>query len=193
MKLVLIDGGPASGKNTLGELIVKKLNETNEKAVLLDLDTYVERYNPRWIWDSEQQKELDQLNARKDIAKDIDEQFRNDRTVIVIGERFLSKEDVTRFMDRLESARSVQLFHLNVPFELREQRLYERGLHSLIDLAEDQSDRDAVKVWPGYVYANTHTPEEDAGSLIELIKNREGEILVEPKQEKEIDGKLKRH
>ena len=69
MELILIDGGPASGKNTLGELILYKFQELGEKTVLLDLDTYVEKLNPRWIWESDQQKESDQLNARKTLPK----------------------------------------------------------------------------------------------------------------------------
>jgi uridine kinase len=64
MKLILIDGGPASGKNTLGDLVVKEFNNFKENAVLLDLDTYIEKFNPKWIWTDEKQKEKDQQNAR---------------------------------------------------------------------------------------------------------------------------------
>lgn len=179
MKLILIDGGPASGKNTLGELIVKKLNEKSEKAVLLDLDTYVEQYNPKWVWDDERQKEADQLNARSDMAKDIDRYFRHGQTVIVIGERFLSKEDASRFTEKLGVACPIQLFHLSVPFELRKQRLRQRGPHSLIDLDKDQKDRDAVKDWPGRVYSNTNTPEVDAENLTKMIQDGEGELIYD--------------
>jgi len=37
MKLILLDGGPACGKNTLGALLVEEFSKKGEKAVLLDL------------------------------------------------------------------------------------------------------------------------------------------------------------
>lgn len=43
MRLILIDGGPASGKNTLRSLLVIKLKTQKENTVLFDLDTYVEK------------------------------------------------------------------------------------------------------------------------------------------------------
>ena len=39
-------------------------------AILLNLDTYVEKFNPSWVWQDEQ-KELDQQNARVNLAKDV--------------------------------------------------------------------------------------------------------------------------
>ena len=71
MKLILIDGGPASGKNTLGKLLVDQFNKNGEKAILLDLDSYVEEFNPKWIWESKEQEEKDHLNARVNFVKDI--------------------------------------------------------------------------------------------------------------------------
>jgi thymidylate kinase len=176
MKLILIDGGPASGKNTLGELLVDKLLKIGEKAVLLDLDAYVEKYNPKWIWDSEREKERDQLQARVDLLEDIRKSLRENATVFVIGERFLSRDDVRRFLEGLEMVPSVFIYHLSVPFILRQQRLHERGPHSLIDLKKDQEDRDAVTEWPGCVYENIHDPEEDTLKLLSLIQRGEGEF-----------------
>lgn len=69
MKLILIDGGPASGKNTLGTLLVEKLKTTGENVILLDLDSYVERINPSWIWSNKDQERQDQLKARENFAK----------------------------------------------------------------------------------------------------------------------------
>jgi len=179
MKLILIDGGPASGKNTLGELLVHKLSELGEKAVLLDLDTYVEKYNPEWRWDSEHEKERDQLQARVDLSKDIDQRLLENAIIFVIGERFLSRDDVRRFLERLGTTPSVYLYHLSTPFAIRKQRLHERGPHSLIDLEKDQKDRDAVADLPGYVYENIHTPEEDADKLLALIQRGEGKLVNE--------------
>lgn len=176
MKLILIDGGPASGKNTLGELLVGKLSGLGEKAVLLDLDTYVEKLNPKWVWDNEQKKEKDQLQARVDISKDIDKYLLDDFTIIVIGERFLSKDDVLHFLKRLKVTPPVYLYHLNTPFALRQRRLHERGPHSLIDLEKDQKDRDAVTEWPGYIYENIHSPEEDASQLLSFIQEGKGAL-----------------
>jgi hypothetical protein len=174
MELVLIDGGPASGKNTLGELILTKFQELGEKTVLLDLDTYVEQLNPIWVWESEQQREKDQLNARLNIAKDIDRYLQEDYRVITIGERSLTKEDVSSFINRLEITPPTYLYHLSVPFKMRERRLHKRGPHSLIDLVKDQEDRDAVLDWPGFVYENKNSPEEDAVNLMNIIKQSKG-------------------
>jgi hypothetical protein len=175
MKLILIDGGPASGKNTLGELLISKLGE---KSILLDLDTYVEQYNPKWIWDTEETKEKDQMNARVDIVSDVNKYLKEDYNIIVIGERFLSISDVNKFMTDIQTVCTVYLYHLSVPFELRERRLHLRGPHSLIDLKKDQHDRDVIKVWPGYVYENINSPEIDATNLHQLIKNDEGLVNV---------------
>ncbi len=171
MKLVLIDGGPASGKNTLGELLIAKLGD---KAILLDLDTYVEEFNPKWIWENEGQKEKDQLNARMSIAKDIDKYLQKNFIVIVIGEQFLRKDNVADFINRLKVTPPVYLYHLSVPFDLREQRLHQRGPHSIIDLKKDQEDRDEVRIWLGHIYENINTPEVDAENLYRLIQNNKG-------------------
>ena len=60
MKLILIDGGPASGKNTLGSLLVQKFQKQSNKAILLDLDTFVEELNQTWIWDDKQKEKEDE-------------------------------------------------------------------------------------------------------------------------------------
>src|SRR3989338_10690083 len=97
-KLILIDGGPASGKNTLCEFLIQSFNNSGDKARLLDLDEYIEQFNPTWIWKDEAQKSQDQLNARVNIAKDIDKYLQQGYMVIVIGERFLTKDDVAHFV-----------------------------------------------------------------------------------------------
>ncbi|MEK7200750.1 MAG: hypothetical protein AAB672_01315 [Patescibacteria group bacterium] len=178
MKLILIDGGPASGKNTLGELVVSKLKNFGEKAILLDLDFYVEGYNPKWIWDSSEQKEKDQLNARKNIVRDIEKYLLENFIVIVIGERFLTINDVEKFLFELKTKYPIYLYHLNTPFSLREKRLRERGPHSLIDLERDQEDRDKIVNWPGIIYENTHTPDIDASNLMSLIQDNKGRIFT---------------
>jgi shikimate kinase len=179
MKLILIDGGPASGKNTLGELLVKKLLGLGEKAILLDLDNYVEQYNPKWIWETDEQKEKDQKNARINFSKDITKYLKENYDVIAIGERFLTMEDARSFISKISTKCVVYLYHLSAPFELRKKRLHSRGPHSLIDLEKDQKDRDVVKEWPGYVYENINSPEEDAENLMRLIQNGQGSINLD--------------
>ena len=63
----------------------------------------------------------------------------------MIGEKFLTKEDVTNFISRLETSPPVYIYHLSVSFNTREKRLHQRGPHSLIDLEKDEKDRDAVR------------------------------------------------
>lgn len=178
MKLILIDGGPASGKNTLGTLLVEKLKEHDGKIILLDLDTFVEQINPSWIWKSKLLQEADQSKARKNFANTINRYLLEDHTIIVIGERFLTKDDASLFISRLKINCPLQLYHLNVPLALRKQRLHERGPHSLIDLEKDQKERDMILSWPGYVYNNINTPEVDADKLVELIQDSKGAIDI---------------
>jgi hypothetical protein len=185
MKLILIDGGPASGKNTLGELLVKKLSGLRRKAVLVDLDTYVERYNPKWVWINDEQKEHDQLNARVDFSRDMSRYLNEGIDVVAIGERLLTSEDMKNLTSKVTADCMVYLYHLNVPFTLREKRLHARGPHSLIDLENDQRDRDVIKEWPGYVYANTHSPEDDAENMFSLIQQDKGLIESLKKSEQE--------
>ena len=178
MKLIIIDGGPASGKNTLGVLLSKKFRKLGSKAMILDLDTYVEQLNPKWIWGNKQQENKDQLKARENFAKDIKKYLQDDFIVIVIGERFLTKNDLSAFLSKLEIICHVYLYHLSIPLSLRKQRLHDRGPHSLIDLKKDQKDRDEVKIWPGYIYENINSPEEDAINLFRLIQNKKGFIDI---------------
>jgi len=177
MKLILIDGGPASGKNTLGTLLVQKLTGPNDEFILLDLDVYVERINPSWIWDDRQTEKTDQQKARKDFAQDIDKYLQQGISVIAIGERFLTKEDIVDFIQRLKVVCSTYyLYHLSPPFELRKRRLEQRGPSLLIDLDKDQSERDSNAKWYGYVYENINSPVEDAENMMGLIQNNRGII-----------------
>jgi len=171
MKLILIDGGPASGKNTLGKMLVNDFNEHRDKSILLDLDSYVEELCPKWIWKNNQQKEKDLLSARTNYINDINKYLQENFTIIAIGERFLTKGDVTRYTSKLAVKSQVYLYHLSVPIALRKQRLGERGPHSLIDLEKDQKDRDAVTSWPGCVYQNINSPEIDASNLMKLTQD----------------------
>lgn len=174
MKLILIDGGPASGKNTLGTLLVDKFQKQGTKTILLDLDNYVEEFNPKWIWENKQQEENDQLKARINFAKDINKYLKDDFIVIAIGERFLTKDDVIQFISKPEVTCPVYLYHLNIPLALRKQRLHQRGPHSLIDLEKDQRERDEIKNWPGYIYENINSPEEDSENLYKLMQENKG-------------------
>ena len=175
MKLILIDGGPASGKNTLGTLLVQKFMEPGNKFILLDLDIYVEEINPSWIWEDKQTERIDQQKARENFAQDIDQYLQRGFSVIAIGERYLTKEDIVNFIKRLEvKCPTYYLYHLNPPLELRKQRLEQRGPCSLIDLEKDQRERDSNAKWHGYVYENINSPIEDAENIMGLIQNDEG-------------------
>lgn len=176
MKLILIDGGPASGKNTLGTLLVEMLQRDGINGILFDLDTYVEKRNPSWIWKNKSIEKRDQLKAREDFTADIRKFLRRKYTVIGIGERLLTRDDVTSFLNRIHISCPVYLYHLHVPLTVRRKRLVERGPHSLIDLDKDQRERDAVASWPGYVYENLSSPEIDASHLLQLIRESKGII-----------------
>lgn len=176
MKLILLDGGSASGKNTLGNLLVENFLKLGNKAILMDLDNYVEDINPSWIWKNKQVEKKDQSKARENYAKDINKYLQKDFTIIVIGERFLSKNNLFVFMRRIKVLCTVFLYHLSIPFSLRKERLQKRGSHSLIDIEKDQKDRDNIKVWPGYIYQNINSPEIDVNNLMNLIQDGKGMI-----------------
>jgi thymidylate kinase len=176
MKLILIDGGPASGKSSLGHMLVNAIKKQGEQIILLDLDSYVENYCLTWKWENEEQKVKDLLKAKTDFANAINQSLESSASVIAIGDRFMSKDEVSNYINKLRAKVSVQLFHLNVPFELRKQRLHARGPHSLINLEQDQQDREAVKEWPGYVYANVSSIEQDTKNLLKLIQEGQGLI-----------------
>jgi shikimate kinase len=175
MKLILIDGGPASGKNTLGALLVQNITEPGNKYILLDLDAYVEEINPSWIWEDKQTERFNQQKAREKFVQEIDQNLQRGFSVIAIGERFLTKEDIVNFIKRLKVTGSTYyLYHLSPPLELRKQRLEQRGLCSLIDLEKDQRERDSNAKWHGYVYENINSPIEDAENIMGLIQKDEG-------------------
>ena len=189
-RLILIDGGPASGKNTLGDLLVIKFSNQGQQTILLDLDTYVERYNPKWIWSDDKSRENDFKEARIDFKKDIVFNLEKNENVIVIGERFLTINDIHSFVSAISVDCDVYIYHLSVPFEIREQRLHLRGPHTLIDLPKDQKERNAIKNWPGYVYENINSPEEDAESLMQLIMKGCGLLNLEAIQNKMMPNVL---
>jgi len=175
MDLILIDGGPASGKNTLGALLVQKLVKPGNRFILLDLDVYVEEFNPSWVWEDKQTEKTDQQKAREYFAQDIDKYIQQGFNVIAIGERFLTRKDIVNFTKRLKVKFSnFYLYHLNPPLELRKQRLEQRGPCLLIDLEKDQRERDSNAKWYGYVYENIGSPIEDAENIMRLIQNGEG-------------------
>jgi predicted kinase len=176
MKLILIEGGPASGKNTLGELLVKKMSAKDDKTILLDHDTYIEEYNPKWIWDNEEQRTKDHLNAGINFYKDINMKLEAGLNVIAIGDKWMTDADIDSVVSKMNTKTKILLFHLSVPFEVRERRLHLRGPHSLIDLVKNQRDKDANKTWPGYVYNNINSPEVDAENLFSLIQQDRGLI-----------------
>jgi len=176
MKLIIIDGGPASGKNTLGGMLVEELSSSGEKVILLDLDSFVEKYNPEWVWVSEEQKTHDQSQAQQDFALNIDKYIQNDFSVIAIGERILSQQDLITFAKRLETHPHIYLYHLNVPFSIRKERLIKRGPHTQINLEADQAARDNVTTWPGHIYENINTTLVDAKNLLDLINSGAGYI-----------------
>ena len=157
-KIILIDGGPASGKTTLGKLLVENFNSQGEKSILLDLDSYVEEFCPKWVWDNNKQKEMDLFNARENFIKAINKYLQKNSAVIAIGERFLIGEDVNRYMCKLAPGSSVYLYHLSVPIMVRGARLEQRGHHTVIDLDKDQRERDKIEHWLGYVYQNINFP-----------------------------------
>ncbi len=174
MKLILLDGGPASGKNTLGILLVQEFKKQSNKSILLDLDTYVEELNPSWIWENKNREEKDQQKARDNFAQDINKYLQQDFLVIVIGERFITKENIISFLNKLKITSPICLIHLSIPFSLRMKRLAKRGPHSLIDLQKDQRDRDSNVRWYGYIYENINSPIEDTKNIMKLIQNNEG-------------------
>ena len=178
MKLILIDGGPSSGKNTLGILLVKEFQKLSNKSILLDLDVCVEKYNPSWIWNSKEKEEKDQQKARVNFAKDINNYLQQNYVVIAIGERFLTKTDIANFINRLKITSPIYLYHLSIPFSLRTQRLHERGPHSLIDLEKDQTERDLNVKWYGYVYKNINSENIDTQNLFKLIHDGKGLIDI---------------
>lgn len=176
MKLILLDGGPASGKNTLGMLLIQDFQKRSDQAILLDLDTYVEELNPTWVWTNKQKEEEDQQKARVNFASGIDRYLQENYVVIAIGKRFLTREDITTFINRLKITTSIYLYHLSTPFFLRRQRLHERGPHSLINLEKDQQERDSNPKWYGCVYENTNSPTQDARNIFKLIQDNKGLI-----------------
>ena len=141
MNLILLDGGPASGKNTLGILLIQEFQKRGNKAILLDLDAHVEEINPTWVWENKQLERLDQLKARENFAIEINKYLQEKYTIIVIGERFLTKNDIAVFIRRLKIICTIYLYHLSIPLSLRKERLHKRGPHSLIDLEKDQKDQ----------------------------------------------------
>jgi adenylylsulfate kinase-like enzyme len=176
MKLILLEGGPASGKNTLGEKLVEGFKIRGEKSVLLDHDNYVEQLCPDWTWPDEAQKEKDLSRARVSHLRDINEYLAKEFIVLAIGGLWLTNDDVRKYSSKLAVKTPVYLFHLNTPLKIRKQREEQRGHSPMIDLEKDQKKRDGIVSWPGHIYYNTNTIDIDANNLMKLINDRIGQI-----------------
>jgi adenylylsulfate kinase-like enzyme len=178
MKLILLEGGPVSGKNTLGEKLVEGFKMQGKKSILLDHDTYVEQLCPNWIWPNKEQQEKDLSRARVNHLHDINKYLAKKFVVLAIGGVWLTNDDVRKYTSKLEVKTPVYLFHLNTPLKIRKQREEQRGHSLMIDLEKDQKQRDEILSWPGYIYHNTKTIETDAMNLLKLISDRIGLILL---------------
>jgi shikimate kinase len=178
MKLILLEGGPASGKNALGEKLVEGFRARGEKSVLLDHDTYVEELRPDWIWPAEEQKEKDLLRARDNHIYDINRYLAKKFIVLAIGGVWLTNDDVIKYTSKLEVKTPVYLFHLHAPLKIRKQREAQRGHSLMINLEKDQQARDKILSWPGYIYQNINTVDTDAINLMNLIDDKVGLILL---------------
>ena len=158
--------------------MIQLFEKQNNKVILLDLDRCVEVFNPSWVWKDNQAKEKDLKKARVNFIDKINTHLQQDYIVIAIGERFLTKVDISNFITRLKIDSPIYLFHLTVPFSLRKDRLHKRGPHSLIDLEKDQKERDSNLKWYGYIYKNINTEQIDAQKLFQLIQNNHGLLNV---------------
>ncbi len=85
MKLILLEGSPASGKNTLGEIIVESYKAQREKVVLLDHDIYIDGLFPGWLRMSQQQKEREIIKARNKHLNEINKYLVEGFVVLAIG------------------------------------------------------------------------------------------------------------
>lgn len=169
MKLILLEGGPASGKSTLGEMLVTQFRERGEKSVLLDHDTYVEELRPDWTWPDEASKKKDLAIAKEKHIREINRYLAERYTVLATGGVWVTSDDVHEYTVMLAGVVSVHLFHLNVPLNVRKQRFTGRGVAPQVNMDKDQKQRDRITSWPGHVYENTRTPEKDAANLMDLI------------------------
>lgn len=177
MKLILLEGGPASGKTTLGEKLVERFQAQGENSVLLDHDTYVEELCPDWTWPDEALKENDLARARAGHLKDINRYLAKNFVVVATGGLWLTAQDVSEYTSRLEVKTPVYLFHLDAPLDVRKQRLVRRGPAPRVNLDKDQEVRDAITSRPGHVYRNTAAPEREAANLMRLISAGAGLIF----------------
>src|SRR3989344_150940 len=175
MKLIIIDGSPASGKTTLGKLLVEELGARGDKARFLDWDDYVEAVNPTWVWDNKQNEERDKGIAGASLANDTDKYLKQNFIVITVG-TFLIKRDLIRYLSNLKTNIPVYLYHLNVSLSLRRKRNHKIEYNPLLDLEKDQRERDAIKKWYGHVYENINSPKEDAKNLLKLVRNNQGHL-----------------
>ena len=178
MKLILLEGGPVSGKSTLGEKIVEQFRAQGKKSVLLDHDIYVEDLCPDWTWPDEASKEYDLDRARAVHLRDINRYLAENYIVLATGGVWLTQNDVNEYTSGLEVKVPVYLFHLDIPLRLRKQRFNRRGVTPLINLDNDQWERNGIATWPGHIYHNTDTPETDALNLMKLIDAGTGLVYI---------------
>jgi shikimate kinase len=178
MKLIFLEGGPASGKDVLGKKLVDCFRIQGEKSTLLDHDTYVEELRPTWVWLNEKSKAKDLKKVKIKYMKDINKYLANDFVVLAIGGTWLTDNDVKEYTSKLKMKTPVYLFHLNIPLNIRKQRLKQRGPAPLINLDKDQQQRDMITSWPGHIYQDINTPEIDAMNLMRLINQGIGLIFT---------------
>jgi len=176
MRLIFLEGSPASGKSTLGEKLVEGYKAMGRKAVLLDHDIYIDGLFPGWFQMSQQQKESEIIKARNKHLDDINKHLLEGFVFVAIGGIWLTNDDVTKYTNNLKVKTQVFLFHLDAPLEVQKRREVQRGHNPMIDLDQWQKERDQISSWPGYIYPNVNTPEIDAINLMKLINDERGVV-----------------
>lgn len=177
IKIIILNGGVASGKTTVSKLVVKKLKKGNIDAVFIDLDDAVERLNPEFEWNSDKDRLRDWLSARKTCAIKTINNLKAGKEVIMVGP-FLTKEEISGYLRHINLKVNVFLFTLVIPLEVRLKRNNERKFSNPTeDLIMQQKTID--KLLPkvlGQKTTNLTSPKETAEKILEFIGKNKGRI-----------------
>jgi thymidylate kinase len=174
-KIIMINGLIASGKNTIGELLVKHFNENGTTAEFYDIDKAVEEINPTNTWGNEEDTLKVWLQARKNYAEKANN---SESEVIVVVGPFFSKAEIKGYIDYIDKEIPLYLFMLDTPVDIRIERNKHRSRsNDPKDITDQEASYQKIKdsLYGGMV-KNDGPMEETIKQITEQIDADQGKL-----------------
>ncbi len=160
MQIILINGLIASGKTTLGKLLVDEFTKKRIRASFIDIDDEVLQINSNFLWDNVVNKRKDWLKARRSAAIKANVNQRQGIITVIAGP-FFQRDEISGFVSFLKDDPVTFLFNLHLSLKVRLHRDKKR-LHTndIATLKEQEQSFELLEERYGFDINNQNSTEE---------------------------------